>query len=172
MQLRSLHFFSSSIGCWLTSPVFVWLVLVCSVLSLSLHLSLSAGKTTLINALAHRVDSKTRVTGHIELNGVVASNALLKSLSGYVMQDQLLNGYLTVRETMDYTARLRLPADWTDEQRSKRVSEVIDKMGLTNSQHAIVGVPERKGISGGERKRLCVGMELLTEPKLLFLDGK
>lgn len=129
-----------------------------------------SGKTTLINALAHRVDSKTRVTGHIELNGVVASNALLKSLSGYVMQDQLLNGYLTVRETMDYTARLRLPADWTDEQRSKRVSEVIDKMGLTNSQHAIVGVPERKGISGGERKRLCVGMELLTEPKLLFLD--
>ena len=92
-------------------------------------------------------------------------------MSGYVMQDDLLNANLTVRETLHYTAALRLPQSFSAEDRDARVNEVIREMGLLKCQDVMVGDPSRKGISGGERRRLCIGMELLTRPTLLFLDG-
>ena len=88
------------------------------------------------------------------------------------MQDDLLNGSLTVRETLYYTAALRLPRTFTSQERAERVEEVIREMGLTHCQDVIVGDPQQKGISGGERRRLCIGMELLMRPTLLFLDGR
>ena len=69
-----------------------------------------------------------------------------------------------------YTARLRVPEDTTDLARRVRVDKVISQMGLDHARYTIVGTPLKKGISGGERKRLAVGLELLTSPKLLFLD--
>lgn len=85
-------------------------------------------------------------------------------------QDDLLNGNLSVEETLTYTAQLRLDQAFTEEERQQRVNEVIKQMGLEKSRHTVVGTPLKKGISGGERKRLCVGMELLLHPALLFLD--
>lgn len=85
-------------------------------------------------------------------------------------QDDLLNPNLTCRETLYYTAALRLPRDFNAAQREERVEEVLREMGLTHCQHVIVGDPSKKGLSGGERRRLCIGMELLTRPTLLFLD--
>jgi ABC transporter len=85
------------------------------------------------------------------------------------MQDDLLNGNLTCEETLLYTARLRCPQDTSDAQRKLRVDRVLAEMGLEHARHTVVGTPMKKGISGGERKRLCVGIELLGDPKLLFL---
>jgi ATP-binding cassette, subfamily G (WHITE), member 2 len=85
------------------------------------------------------------------------------------MQDDLLNGNLTCEETLTYTARLRCPEDTTAEQTKARVDRILSEMGLDHARHTIVGTPLKKGISGGERKRLCVGTELLTDPQLLFL---
>eukprot|EP00953_Heterococcus_sp_UTEX-ZZ885_P004664 3011-Heterococcus_DN1.PRE.3 len=85
------------------------------------------------------------------------------------MQDDLLNGHLTCEETLLYTARLRCPEDTSEAQRRLRVNKVLAEMGLEHARHTVVGTPMKKGISGGERKRLCVGIELLGEPKLLFL---
>ncbi len=87
-----------------------------------------------------------------------------------ILQDDLLNGNLSVEETLTYTAQLRLDQSFTEEERQQRVNEVIKQMGLEKSRHTVVGTPLKKGISGGERKRLCVGMELLLHPALLFLD--
>ena len=106
----------------------------------------------------------------MRLNGAPYDNAELKRIAGYVMQDDLLNGFLTVRETLMYTARLRLPRDFTDQQRKERVEEVMADLGLSHVHNVTVGTPLRKGISGGERKRVCVGMQLLNRPQLLFLD--
>ena len=86
------------------------------------------------------------------------------------MQDDLLNGNLTVLETLNYTAELRLPRSLPEAERMERIRLVMEQMGLTKVQDVIVGSPLKKGISGGERKRLCVAMELLTKPLLLFLD--
>jgi ATP-binding cassette subfamily G (WHITE) protein 2 len=110
------------------------------------------------------------MTGELRLNGQKYSMHDLKQNAGYVMQDDLLNGNLTVLETLQYTAELRLPRSMTREARRERIDTVMGQMGLTKVQDVIVGTPLKKGISGGERKRLCVAMELLTKPLLLFLD--
>ena len=129
-----------------------------------------SGKSTLLNTLACRLDVNTIVNGEMRLNGAPYDNAELKKIAGYVMQDDLLNGYLTVRETLMYTAKLRLPKTFTDKERQERVEDVMADMGLSHVHNVIVGTPLRKGISGGERKRVCVGMQLLNRPQLLFLD--
>jgi len=129
-----------------------------------------SGKSTLLNTLACRLDVNTIVQGEMRLNGCPYNNAELKRIAGYVMQDDLLNGSLTVEETLTYTAELRLPRDFTDKQRRTRVEDVMIDLGLIHVRNVIVGTPLNKGISGGERKRLCVGMQLLNRPQLLFLD--
>jgi ATP-binding cassette subfamily G (WHITE) protein 2 len=129
-----------------------------------------SGKSTLLNTLACRLDVNTIVHGEMRLNGAPYNNAELKRIAGYVMQDDLLNGSLTVEETLMYTAELRLPREFTDKQRRARLEDVMADMGLTHVRHVIIGTPMKKGISGGERKRLCVGMQLLNRPQLLFLD--
>ncbi|CAF3733578.1 unnamed protein product [Rotaria sp. Silwood1] len=129
-----------------------------------------SGKSTLLNTLACRLDVNTIVQGQISLNGGPYNNAELKRIAGYVMQDDLLNGHLTVYETLMYTAELRLPRHFTRQQREKRVQEVMFAMGINHVKNVIVGTVLKKGISGGERKRLCVGMQLLNRPQLLFLD--
>jgi ABC-type multidrug transport system ATPase subunit len=129
-----------------------------------------SGKSTLLNTLACRLDVNTMVEGEMRLNGAPYNNAELKRIAGYVMQDDLLNGYLTVEETLTYTARLRLPRHFTNEQCKERVEDVMNDLGLMHVRNATIGIQLKQGISGSERKRLCVGMQLLNRPQLLFLD--
>jgi ABC-type multidrug transport system ATPase subunit len=94
-----------------------------------------------------------------------------RALSAYVQQDDVLMGNLTVRETLRYAAILRLPSSVSIKTKMKKVDEVMDELGLTKSADSVVGIPGFvKGISGGERKRLAIATELLTEPSVLFLD--
>jgi ABC-type multidrug transport system ATPase subunit len=80
-------------------------------------------------------------------------------------------GNLTVRETLRYAAILRLPSNVPMNIKMQKVDEVMDDLGLTKAADSIVGIPGFvKGISGGERKRLAIATELLTEPSVLFLD--
>ena len=116
------------------------------------------------------MDVNTVVEGEMRLNGAPYDNAELKRVSGYVMQDDLLNGYLTVEETLMYTAELRLPRTFTDQERRERVNDVLNDLGLTHARNDIIGSQLKQGISGSERKRLCVCMQLLNRPQLLFLD--
>ena len=129
-----------------------------------------SGKSTLLNILACRLDVNTKISGEIRLNGSKYTNTELKQISGYVMQDDLLNGHLTVYETLVFTGELRLPRQLTKQEREERVNEVINEMGINHVKNVIVGTVLKQGISGGERKRLCIGMELLNRPQLLFLD--
>jgi ABC-type multidrug transport system ATPase subunit len=133
--------------------------------------SSGSGKTTLLSTLSLRLDKVfMSIEGDMRLNGKEYSTTLLKQVSAYVMQDDLVMAELTVQETLSYASHLRLPPDMTSAQRQQREDEVIQMMGIEHCRHTIVGDTRRKGISGGERKRLCIAMELLSKPKLLFLD--
>uniref|UniRef100_A0A7I4AWE4 ABC transporter domain-containing protein n=1 Tax=Physcomitrium patens TaxID=3218 RepID=A0A7I4AWE4_PHYPA len=129
-----------------------------------------SGKSTLLNTLACRMRQSASVTGRILLNGRDYKIADLKKISGYVMQDDLLHAHLTVEETLKYTTRLKLEPSLTEEEVSARVDEIITQMGLDHVRNTVIGNPEKRGISGGERRRVSVGMELVTHPQLLFLD--
>jgi len=134
--------------------------------------SSGGGKTTLLSTLSLRLDnSKIEIEGTLHLNGREYDKKNLKQMSAYVLQDDLLHAELTVLETISYAAKLRLAGKvQSDEERDDIVDEVIALMGISHVKDVIIGDTRKKGISGGERKRVCVAIELLTHPKLLFLD--
>ncbi len=127
-----------------------------------------AGKTTLLNVMAGLVKP---TTGQILINGfdIHAQKEKIHGVIGYVSQDDLLIEELTVYQNLYYNAKLCF-ADFTEEQLHKRVMEVLENLGLDQRKDLRVGNPLDKTISGGQRKRLNIALELIREPAILFLD--
>jgi ABC transport system ATP-binding/permease protein len=128
-----------------------------------------AGKTTLMSAM-NGYTIPTR--GQVLINGtdLYANFEEFSTVLGYVPQDDIMHRELTVGQALYYTARLRLPAEMTDAQIRERIGFAVSKLGLAGTTDTLIGSPERKGISGGQRKRVNLAMELLTDPAILFLD--
>ncbi|CAL0299728.1 unnamed protein product [Lupinus luteus] len=128
-----------------------------------------SGKTTLLTALAGRLAGK--ITGTITYNGNPNSNSVKRKI-GFVSQDDVLYPHLTVLETLTYAALLRLPKTLTREEKMQHVDMIITELGLTRCRSSPVGggMALFRGISGGERKRVSIGQEMLVNPSLLFLD--
>ncbi|XP_059454070.1 ABC transporter G family member 22-like [Corylus avellana] len=124
------------------------------------------GKTTLLNLLSGRVKFKS---GTITYNDQPYTKPLRRR-TGFVMQDDVVLPHLTVKETLTYAALLRLPNTFTREQKKKRAMNVISELGLDRCQDTLIGGTFVRGVSGGERKRVCIGNEILLNPSLLFLD--
>ncbi|KAJ9693826.1 hypothetical protein PVL29_009675 [Vitis rotundifolia] len=127
-----------------------------------------SGKTTLLNLLGGRLNQPT-AGGSVTYNDQPYSKSL-KSKIGFVTQDDVLFPHLTVRETLTYAARLRLPKTLTKQQKEKRAVDVIYELGLDRCQDTMIGGSFVRGVSGGERKRVCIGNEIIINPSLLFLD--
>lgn len=127
-----------------------------------------SGKTSLLNLLGGRA-AQANVTGSITYNDQTYSK-FLKSRIGFVTQDDVLFPHLTVKETLTYAALLRLSKTLTKEQKEKRALDVIYELGLERCQDTMIGGSFVRGVSGGERKRVCIGNEIIINPSLLFLD--
>eukprot|EP00298_Acanthocystis_sp_HF-20_P016830 c21598_g1_i1.p1 GENE.c21598_g1_i1~~c21598_g1_i1.p1 ORF type:complete len:616 (+),score=178.92 c21598_g1_i1:1-1848(+) len=133
---------------------------------LALMGSTGSGKTTLLSILSGRLSqTKGRVT-----YGSYGWSKSLKRRIGFVEQDDVVLSALTVRESLQYSARLRLPSTISYQSKMDRVEEVIKMLRLEKCSNTIIGNSLERGISGGERKRLCIGTELLARPSILFLD--
>lgn len=128
-----------------------------------------AGKSTLMNAMNGYVAPDK---GRVLFNGqdLYQNYSQFSSHIGFVPQDDIMHRDLTVRQALFYTARLRLPPDFDKNEIDKRISNVISQLGLESAEDVVIGSPEKKGISGGQRKRVNLAMELLTDPSVLFLD--
>jgi ABC-type multidrug transport system ATPase subunit/pSer/pThr/pTyr-binding forkhead associated (FHA) protein len=123
-----------------------------------------SGKSTLLDALN---GFRPATDGAVLVNGtdLYRNFDAYRTNLGYVPQDDTIHKELTVYEALDYAARLRLPADTTPEERQKRVMEVLETLGLAERKDVQI-----HRLSGGQRKRVCIGTELLTQPGLFFLD--
>jgi ABC-type multidrug transport system ATPase subunit len=127
-----------------------------------------SGKTSFLNLLSHRMqDSRMKVAGDVRYNG---SPNLSSVRSAYVMQQDVLLSTLTVRETLRYAAELRLPPPTTAAERRSIVEEVILELGLSDCSDTRIGNNVHKGCSGGEKRRTSLGVQLLANPSLIFLD--
>ncbi|EFN53135.1 hypothetical protein CHLNCDRAFT_32365 [Chlorella variabilis] len=127
------------------------------------------GKTTLLSILGGRAPKLTKQDGRATFNGSKL-NKRVKRQIGFVLQDDLLYSTLTVQETLYFAAMLRLPKHKTKAQKLERVDAVIKALGLGRCRDTIIGDHMRRGVSGGERKRVSVGHELLINPAILLLD--
>ncbi|KAJ6842889.1 ATPase [Iris pallida] len=128
-----------------------------------------SGKSTLIDALASRI-TKESLKGSVRLNGETVDRKLMKSISAYVMQDDLLYPMLTVEETLMFSAEFRLPRTLPKSKKKARVQQLIDKLGLRRAASTIIGDEGHRGVSGGERRRVSIGIDIIHDPIILFLD--
>ena len=128
-----------------------------------------AGKTTLMNAL-NGYNHPTEGTVLFNQVDLYPHFERFRMHVGYVPQEDIMHRELTVREALFYSARLRLPGDFSDTDIHERIEGLLAQLGLRGVEDTRIGSPERRGISGGQRKRVNLAMELITEPLVLFLD--
>ncbi|XP_058236567.1 broad substrate specificity ATP-binding cassette transporter ABCG2b [Hemibagrus wyckioides] len=129
-----------------------------------------SGKTSLLDVISGRKDPRGLRSGQVLVdNKVVTSD--LRLISAYVVQDDILMGTLSVRENLMFSGQLRLPRhQYSSAEIEKKVASVISELGLEDCADTKIGTEFLRGVSGGERKRCSIGMELMTSPSLLFLD--
>lgn len=127
-----------------------------------------SGKSTLLDALSSRLAANAFLSGSILLNG--RKIKLSFGAAAYVTQDDNLIGTLTVRETIAYSARLRLPDKMPWEEKRALIESTIIEMGLQDCADTVIGNWHLRGISGGEKRRVSIAIEILMRPRLLFLD--
>ncbi|CAF3424351.1 unnamed protein product [Rotaria sp. Silwood1] len=126
------------------------------------------GKSSLLDILAERKDSRG-LTGNVLVSGRSRS-AYYKYTVGYVIQDDIMSGTLTVGENLMFSANIRLPRPFSARERIERVNQVIHDLDLHSCINTLIGTDFIRGVSGGEKKRTSIGMELVLSPKVLFLD--
>ncbi|KAK1429299.1 hypothetical protein QVD17_11505 [Tagetes erecta] len=126
------------------------------------------GKTTLLSLLGGRLAGHT-TGGSITYNDQPYTKSL-KSRIGFVTQDDVLFPHLTVKETITYAALLKLPKTLTKQAKVKQAEDVIRELGLERCKDTMIGNSFVRGVSGGERKRVSIGNEIIINPSLLFLD--
>ncbi|XP_016139975.1 ATP-binding cassette sub-family G member 2-like [Sinocyclocheilus grahami] len=127
-----------------------------------------SGKSSFLDVLAARKDP-AGLSGEVLINGALQPPNF-KCLSGYVVQDDIVMGTLTVRENLCFSAALRLSSQISPGEKEARVNHLISELALNKVADAKVGTQLIRGISGGERKRTSIGMELIIDPSVLFLD--
>ncbi|KAJ5655969.1 hypothetical protein N7507_007919 [Penicillium longicatenatum] len=129
------------------------------------------GKTTLLNVLARRpATSGAKVTGETYVNGATVESGAFGRMTSYVEQEDALIGSMTVRETLKFAADLSLPSSVSKRQRMERIRTLLEAFGIQKQADSLIGTPIRKGISGGQKRRVSVASQLITCPKILFLD--
>jgi ABC-type multidrug transport system ATPase subunit len=128
------------------------------------------GKTTLLNVLARRPTHAAAVDAKVLVNGSRLSRAAFRAMTCFVEQEDALIGSLTVRETLDFSSRLASTRSLPKRERIRRIESLLRAFGLADQRDTIIGTPIRKGISGGQKRRVGVASQLMTSPKILFLD--
>jgi ABC-type multidrug transport system ATPase subunit/ABC-type multidrug transport system permease subunit len=126
-----------------------------------------AGKTTFLKAL----NGYTPPTqGQVLFNGadLYQHYDLFRQQMGYVPQDDIVHSQLTVREALYFSTKLR--TDLSDKEIEDRIDKILDSLGILDKKNSLIGSPERKVLSGGQRKRVNIAMELISDTPVLFLD--
>lgn len=127
-----------------------------------------AGKSSLLDVLAGRIGDKSHVSGFLSANGnELTRTGDFAEFGAYVQQDDVLLDVITVREHLEFAAAMR---NNDEDDIDKVVANLIDRLGLTHCADTYFGRPELPGLSGGEKKRCCIGYELIGNPSCLLLD--
>ncbi|CAM0882488.1 unnamed protein product [Alopecurus aequalis] len=128
-----------------------------------------AGKTTLMDVLSGR-KTGGYIEGEVYISGYPKNQATFARMSGYCEQNDIHSPQITVRESLLFSAFLRLPKEVTDREKKAFVDEVMELIELNGLKDAIVGLPGVNGLSTEQRKRLTIAVELVANPSIIFMD--
>ncbi|KAL4339219.1 hypothetical protein GQ457_08G020360 [Hibiscus cannabinus] len=128
-----------------------------------------AGKTTLMDVLAGR-KTGGYIEGDIRISGFPKVQETFARISGYCEQTDIHSPQVTVKESLIYSAFLRLPEEVSNEEKMIFVDQVMELVELDNLKDAIVGLPGVTGLSTEQRKRLTIAVELVANPSIIFMD--
>ncbi|KAI4344717.1 hypothetical protein L6164_011911 [Bauhinia variegata] len=128
-----------------------------------------AGKTTLMDVLSGRKTGGT-IEGDIRIGGYPKVQKTFARVSGYCEQNDIHSPYITVEESVTYSAWLRLPMEIDSVTKAKFVKEVIETIELDDIKDCLVGIPGQSGLSTEQRKRLTIAVELVSNPSIIFMD--
>lgn len=126
-----------------------------------------AGKTTFLTIMSGKVD---RTGGTLKVNGEEEELSAFRNIIGFVPQEDIMMRDLTVEENVTHSALMRLPSSWSTASKLERVEEILDALEIDHIRDSVVGDEKKRGISGGQRKRVNIAMEMVTKPSLCCLD--
>lgn len=126
-----------------------------------------SGKTTFLNLMAGKVD---RTEGSVKINGEEGELTHYRKVIGFVPQEDIMLRNLTVEDNVRHSALMRLPVEWSREEKLLHVDETLDSLEISHVRDSIVGDENRRGVSGGQRKRVNIALEMVMRPSLLCLD--
>lgn len=131
-----------------------------------------SGKTTFLSlmaGIAGNMPANARLSGEILMNGTVVDAEKIRKIVGFVFQDDVILETMTVAEAIDMSIRLRV-GGLNETQKDALLQRMLDVSQLQKAKDTKIGSPMKKGISGGERKRTAIAMELVSNPSVLLLD--
>lgn len=130
-----------------------------------------AGKTTFISTLMGKINQSWKSEGVLKINGKVQKNLTkFKNIIGYVPQEDIMHRELTTWQNLQYSADIKLPRDWTSDDRKEYVKAIMEILEISHVRNSIIGDEETRGVSGGQRKRINIGLEIAGAPLALFCD--
>eukprot|EP01018_Ginkgo_biloba_P029591 Gb_19188 [translate_table: standard] len=130
-----------------------------------------AGKSTLLEILAGRIrPSRTNSRNSILVNDKPVNPSQFRRISGYVTQEDALLPLLTVKETLMFSAWFRLPPSVSKQEKEAKVESLISELGLVHVSDTRIGDESIRGVSGGERRRVSIGVDVIHDPAVLLLD--
>jgi ABC-type multidrug transport system ATPase subunit len=133
-----------------------------------------SGKTVLLNILSSCLSTPSsqypKLSGQLYYDNKLVQSSTFRKLSANVSQDDFLFAFLTVEETLTLAAHFNLPSNLSSSIVSSSVNSIIQQLGLESVRKTLVGSKTQRGISGGERKRVAIGKELLSNPSIILLD--
>ena len=132
---------------------------------------IGAGKTSFLYTLCGKARSYGNVSGEILINNELKEIYDFADVVGFVPQNDIMTAYRRVKEVLKINADFRLSRHTSTELKDQIVKDVMKLLGLYDIRHTIIGDERRRGISGGQKKRVNIGMELVAQPSMLFLDG-
>ena len=125
-----------------------------------------AGKTTFMNCLMGKIDG---TSGELRINGEIATMQAFKQVIGYVPQEDIMIRELSVTENLRHAARVRLPKNWTQCEKDTFADTTTQVLSLSHVKTTLIGDESTRGVSGGQRKRVNIGMEVASAPVHLSL---
>ena len=128
-----------------------------------------AGKTSFLYTLCGKAKSYGNISGNIYINDEIKQIYDMNDIVGFVPQNDIMTSYRRVEEVLNFNAKFRLENNTPNGITKQIVKDVMQLLGINHIRNTIIGDETRRGISGGQKKRVNIGMELVAHPSMLFL---